>query len=277
MWDVCVLEGNVYVCDCMNVYMGIYGVCVPLSTYITTLPITTPQIPPHNPQAKDLAQKAHDTCDIPTIRAAADTTLGRALHAQGHLSEALKCYVTAARLQPNNLLPRFGQSQVIVLRRDYNNVASLLLQLLKEAPGWIDALRLLWALSSKVSPAILGGTLEHFKVACKKDPQDPQLREMFGDLQTMTNPAEALRCYEEAIALHCAQGGGGVENGVGGENGGHGGLDGVPPRLLNNTAVLVLQTGDAQRAQRFMNTALEVIFVVVVVCVWGGYMSGWWW
>lgn len=218
-------------------------------------------------QAKQLAQAVLDTCDVPGVRASAATTLGRALHAQGALGEALKQYIAAQRMQPTGQLPRYGHAQLLVLRRDFANAAALLQVLLKEDPGWLDPLKLLWGLSSKAGAATLEAALPHFQAACRKGPSNPQLKEMLGDVQVAASPATALQCYEQAARLYTKHRGRSPEvhgtpavNGVEAVNGEDEVIevDACPPRLLNNMAVLLLQAGDSQRARELMTAAMAV-------------------
>lgn len=225
-------------------------------------------------QAKQLAQAVLDTCDVQSVRASAATTLARALHAQGSLVEALKQYLAAQRLQPTAQLPRFGQAQILILRRDFANAAANLQVLLKEDPGWLDPLQLLWGLSSKAGAATLEASLPHFQAACRKDPRNPQLREMLGDVQVASNPAAALQCYEQAARLYSRRHRGVPENSHGSPGGAVNGaltdadngaledevieVEACPPRLLNNMAVLLLQAGASQRARELMAGAMAV-------------------
>ncbi|GBF96613.1 hypothetical protein Rsub_09359 [Raphidocelis subcapitata] len=203
----------------------------------------------HHARALQLAEAAVAAADTDALRADAAALRARAAHALGRLQDAERGYAAAIRLDARAPLPRIGMAQAYLSRGEFINAASELESALSHAGPNIDALRLLGALAPEL-PDRVERRAGLFREAATRHPDDGGLLETLGELLAASDPKASLDAYEAALRAHRAGKGPG---------GGGGGGGGVPPRLLNNAAVLRYRSGQVGPAVELLAEAVAAL------------------
>ncbi|EFN52318.1 hypothetical protein CHLNCDRAFT_139104 [Chlorella variabilis] len=150
----------------------------------------------------------------------------------------------AFQLDPKLPLPKLGLAQMRVMNNEPQEAASILESVLIDAPQWIDALEVLGRVYPKTTSK--SKVVPQFKEAAALRPKNVGLWELLGDLLASLEPAGALKAYDKAIELRRAAA---QADGVGSSH--------LPPRLLNNAAVLHLRAGNTDVSYSLMTQAMQ--------------------
>ena len=219
-----------------------------------------------------IAAKERVEPDDPALQAEVNGLLGRAHHAIGALDKARKCYDEALSIDSGHPTAGFGLAQLQIKHRNYKGAAKSLERLVEHRPTWVDPLRLLAPLCSRVYPSSAAAsgtgatsssttaipTAPLFKEAAEREGKDAELWEMLGDVTAGSDPATALAAYKKAIALHSASLAPKPtppSTTTTTKENGHPTTH-IPARLLNNAAVLQLRSGNAGAALESITQAL---------------------
>eukprot|EP00873_Tetraselmis_striata_P036611 jgi/Tetstr1/456875/TSEL_043547.t1 len=190
-----------------------------------------------------LAKVALDTTEVDKVRARSNLLLARAFHARGDWPLASSYYQQASRLDEGLALPHFGLAQMNLRNEEYKNAISELEAVLQAAPASFDALEVLGHLychqPQRVEKAI-GSFFESFDKSLFETLTDLDTWEMFGELQAVRNPREALQAYQRGLQLSREAGADG----------------GRTAKILNNTAVIHFRLGDVAAARKAMAEAM---------------------
>ena len=123
----------------------------------------------------------------------------------------------------------------------------------------VDALRLLGALAPELPAARVERHAAAFKEACGKHPNDAALHELAGELLAASDPKGALEAFEAALRIHRGRQAAAAAAAAAADPAAAAAKAAarVPPRLLNNTAVLRFRAGRAAEALELFQEALE--------------------
>lgn len=154
-------------------------------------------------------------------------------------------YQQASRLDEALALPHFGLAQMNLRNEEYKNAISELESVLQAAPSSFDALKVLGHLyrhqPQRVEKAI-GGFFDKFDKSLYDTLTDLETWEMFGELQAVRNPHEALKAYSKGRNL-CKETNDDKER---------------TAKVVNNMAVIHFRLGDVQAAKKAMTEAIAM-------------------
>lgn len=210
-----------------------------------------------------LASAALQGGEAPSVRAASETLLGRAAHAQNELMEAYGHYRNAMALDKRQAIAQYGMAQLSLLQgpREVVNAVSLLEAALDTAPAWPDALKML----GEVYPALEGrrsAAVKKFSEAtANQGATSPDAWHILAELLSFSDPGGALKAYDKALYLfrEAAK----VEPTTtaatlaNGSNAPAAAGAGLPVKLLNNAAVLHMRLGNLATAMPLMQEAVR--------------------
>ncbi|GAX09979.1 RNA polymerase-associated protein CTR9 [Fistulifera solaris] len=186
-----------------------------------------------------LAKGAYKSTRVKEIQAESLFFLARVYHAREDMDNAHKFYRKACDLYPGLNPARFGLAQTLIVRKEYNEAANELQELVRSSSKATDALGLLGLLQVHLGKHLDEG-LTHLRQAIELDPLNPELvvLEAMALQQHRTFYPKSLQKYQKAVDLMNREG---VP---------------VPSHILTNMGVLCQETRKYDEALKMYKQAL---------------------
>jgi RNA polymerase-associated protein CTR9 len=149
-----------------------------------------------------LAKGAYKSTRVKEIQAESLFFLARVYHAREDMDNAHKFYRKACDLYPGLNPARFGLAQTLIVRKEYNEAANELQELVRSSSKATDALALLGLLQVHLGKQLDEG-LTHLRQAIELDPLNPELvvLEAMALQQHRTFYPKSLQKYQKAVDL----------------------------------------------------------------------------
>ncbi|GMH35626.1 hypothetical protein BSKO_03494 [Bryopsis sp. KO-2023] len=212
-------------------------------------------------EVSKLAEVACETAVQDNIKAEALTLLGRSMHAKGKTPDAFTQYAHAQRLYRTLPLPHFGLAQIYVGKEEIRNAVTELENMLKTVPGSVDALKLLAHLYPQLSTKSVE-KLQIIQDAAKRQHTDPNVWAVLGELLGPMDAKGSLEAYKKALDKFNEPVNGGApefNGGAGTSSPSASAKKEIPPKILNDAAVMFSKAGEYAEAQKLVKQAIAAV------------------